>query len=223
MGVQRRLIRLISPGLKIYVKYYFKKTRFWKYKDLKYSILPTVFFPHFTHSTKILLGFLETLPLNGKTLLELGCGIGAVSVLAAKKGAKVVATDINPVAAKNAQMNGVNNGVKIDAINSDLFDNIPPHQFDYIMINPPYYPKKPVNDAEYAWFCGEDFDYFKRCFKQLANYFNANSEVYMILSEDCELDKLIEIASENRLSLTPVYQEKIWGEFTVIYSIQKID
>ena len=151
----------------------------------------------------------------------MGCGIGAVSVLAAKKGAKVVATDINPVAAKNAQMNGVNNGVKIDAINSDLFDNIPPHQFDYIMINPPYYPKKPVNDAEFAWFCGEDFDYFKRCFKQLANYFNANSEVYMILSEDCDLDKLIEIASENRLSFTAVHQEKKWGEFTVIYSIQK--
>lgn len=220
MGVQRRLIRLISPGLKIYVKYYFKKPRSWQYKGLNLTILPSVFFPHFTHSTKMLMDFVEEQDLIGSTFLELGCGTGAVSTLAAKKGAEVTASDINPSAVKNADLNAKANGVQLHAVKSDLFDKIAPHLFDCIMINPPYYPKKPQNDAEYAWFCGEDFDYFKRCFAQLHSYMHHNSFVYMILSEDCDLVKIQSLAKEMNLSFHLVKSKKKWGELTVIYQLK---
>src|SRR5580658_7963873 len=41
-------------------------------------------------------------PFTGRELLDIGCGVGALAVLAAKEGAlRVVATDINRVAVTN--------------------------------------------------------------------------------------------------------------------------
>jgi release factor glutamine methyltransferase len=113
--------KIISPALQLFIKQYFKKPRSYRYKSIKGKVNPGVFFPHFTISTKMLLDFLETKQLKGKTFLELGCGTGFVSVLAAKNGAIVTATDINPAAVENVIENANRNDVRIDARLSDLF------------------------------------------------------------------------------------------------------
>lgn len=54
-------------------------------------------------------GFLE-----GKTVLELGCGLALPSIVAAKLGAKVTALDFHPDVPKFLKVNSAQNGVQID-------------------------------------------------------------------------------------------------------------
>ena len=144
--------RFLSPILKRFAKYYFSKARPYSFKNVKGIILPGVFYPYFTISTKLLLEFVDRLELEGKSFLELGCGTGIISTLAAQKGAQVIATDINPKAIENVELNAKENEVEVKTIFSDLFSAIPEQVFDYIIINPPYYPKRPKNIEEQAWF-----------------------------------------------------------------------
>lgn len=220
--MRRLLLKIISPLLRVFVKYYFKKPRPYHYKMVDGIVLPGVFFPHFTMSTKFFIDFLEDKNLKQKSVLELGCGTGIISVYAAQNGAKVTASDINPASITNVRLNAKRNSVEIKVIQCDLFENIEPSPFDYVLINPPYYPKNPKDDAEKAWFCGVDFDYFKNLFPQLPAYFNPSGFVYMILSENCEIDKIKAIASESNLRFTAVFERQKWGEVTYIYRIERI-
>lgn len=215
--------KIISPALQFYIKHYFKKSRPYRFKNIKGVVHPGVFFPQFTISTKMLLQFLEEKDLAGKTFLELGCGTGLVSVLAAQRGARVTSSDINSAAIENATDNAERNSVKIETILSDLFTEIPTQIFDIIIINPPYYPKAPKSRAEEAWFCGVDFEYFEKLFPSLPSYFNAKSEVFMILSEDCDLDRIKTIAAKNKLEFLTVLEKKKWGEISFIYRIAQIN
>ena len=83
-----RLKKITSPFLQWWFKKYYSKPRSFSYQDIDITISPGVFPPQYTFSTKILLKFLETLNLQGKTFLELGCGSGIISLYAAKKGGR---------------------------------------------------------------------------------------------------------------------------------------
>lgn len=55
---------------------------------------------------------LETLPLEGKTVLDLGCGSGILGIYAALRGAaRVIGYDIDPLAVENSRENFILNGV----------------------------------------------------------------------------------------------------------------
>lgn len=211
--------RIISPILQRFVRFYFKKERKFRYKSINAVVLPGVFFPHFTLSTRFLMSFLEQQDLREVSFLELGCGTGMISCLAAKKGASVLATDINPRALENAQRNAIRNNVEIETLHSDLFDVIPAQTFDYIVINPPYYPKNPKDDAEKAWFCGEGFEYFEKLFLTMEPFMSVQTKVLMVLSEDCELEKIQRIAKQNGFDFSKVIEKKIRGEYNYIFRI----
>jgi release factor glutamine methyltransferase len=183
---------------------------------------PEVFPPHLTFSTKILLDFIESLELHNKNFLELGCGCGIISILAAKKGANVVASDINKTALKYLERNAENNQVKLRILYSDLFEYLNDQTFDYIIINPPYYPKSPKNIKENAWFCGENFEYFVKLFTQLEELREYHKKIFMILSEDCEIDTIKGIASKNNFVFHIDSEKKVMKEnhliFKIIYS-----
>ncbi len=211
--------RITQPFLKTGLAYYYRKPRKYKYQDIEVLVHPDVFPPHLTLSTKILLDFIVELELQYKTFLELGCGSGIISLLASKKGATVTSTDINETALEFLEKASFQNDLKINIKKSNLFENIEGESFEFIVINPPYYPKKPKNVKEKAWFCGEDFEYFKNLFQQLPNYISTDNYVYMILSEDCEINTITTIASKNQLILTPVFKTTKMGEKNTIFQI----
>jgi len=214
--------KIISPLLKKASALYLSKPRKYSYKDISVWVEPSVFPPFITISTKLLLEFVETLNIKGKTLLELGCGCGIISILAAKKGATVTATDINTTALETLEKNALNNGVSMEIINSDLFENIQDKMFDFILINPPYYPKKPNTIAEKAWFCGENFGYFENLFSQLPNFITFENYVFMILSQDCELEKIKAIAFKNEIAFDVISERKILAEKNYIFQLRKL-
>lgn len=211
--------RITHPFLKKGLSFYYRKSRKYKYQGIEVMVHPEVFPPHLTLSTKILLDFISEIDLNNKSFLELGCGSGIISLLARKKGANVIASDINETAIEYLKNASEENNLTIECILSDIFENIPQKTFDYIIINPPYYPKKPKSVKDKAWFCGEDFEYFKALFPQLKSFLSEGNNTYMILSEDCDFETISKIATESKIQLNPLFSTKKMGEVNIIYKI----
>jgi len=211
--------KALENTLRPYLKWYLSKKRTYKYRNLSLIIFPGVFHPGFFLSTQLLLQFLETIHVSGKKVLELGAGSGLISLHLAQREATVFASDISPSAIKNIRENALNNKLQVNVIQSDIFDNMTLQKFDLIIVNPPYYPYDPASESEYAWYCGRNFQYFKRLFSQISNHINPDSEIYMILSEDCDLDSITKIALSEQLTMTMVLSKRKWWEWNYIYKI----
>jgi predicted nicotinamide N-methyase len=62
---------------------------------------------------------LEGLELGGRRVIELGCGLGLPSIAAARAGAGVLATDIDPEALQLLEHNASENRVRIETMVAD--------------------------------------------------------------------------------------------------------
>jgi release factor glutamine methyltransferase len=218
----RQIIKKIThPFLKRVTHFWFSKSRKYIYKNIEVLVHPEVFPPHYTISTKILLDFIDAIHLKEKSFLELGCGSGIISLFAASKGAKVTATDINTKAIEYLQKASEKNKIPISVLYSDLFSELQNVFFDYIIINPPYYPKIPKNQKEKAWFCGENFEYFKKLFQQLSAR-KHKEIIYMILSEDCKIDLIKKIANSYGFKLTIIFKKIVLKEQNYIFKINEL-
>lgn len=215
------LKKITHPFLKYTSQKYFSKPRIYGFEGIKVKVMPEVFPPHCTLSTKILLEYLKPLDLNEKTLLELGSGSGIIALYAASKGAKVTASDINTIALTALKENSSQNGLDIEIVESDLFQNIKQQRFDYIIINPPYYAKQPKNIKEQAWFCGENFEYFQKLFEELTT--RTDHTILMILSQDCDIMHIKHIAKQWSLHLTIEQEQTKLLEQNYIFRISKDD
>jgi release factor glutamine methyltransferase len=199
---------------------YLSKPRHYSYKGIKLTIPPEVFHPGFFFSTKLLLQYIDGFLVARKSFLELGAGSGLISIFAAKKNAVVTATDINPIAIDYLKRNAKDNNVLMDVIHSDLFQNIPLQHFDFIAINPPYYKKTPRSYKDYAWYCGENGEYFHNLFGSLFNYIHATTVVLMILCEGCDMEMIHDIAGRNGFVMNCVHQRQNLFEKDFIFEIK---
>ena len=178
---------------------------------------------------------------SGLKVLEVGAGSGAISIRMAQMGAKVTATEISKTAVAAIESNVKLNQVDVHLVQGDLFAGLD-DKFDLVVVNPPYYPAAVKNEAEYAWYCGEGFEFFLRFFTELPAYLNKemnlkpgleNTKIQgfkeektflpgralMVLSEDCELERIKGLAEKAGLSMREVYRERKWGEWNFIFEI----
>jgi len=198
---------------------YLSSTRTYCWKGITLEIPPEVFHPGFFKSTKILLHYIKHKNCKGNSILELGAGSGLISIYTAKRGANVTATDINTVAINFLKINAVQNNVDLNIIHSDIFNSIPVYLFDMIIINPPYYKKQPRSNADYAWYCGENGEYYQKLFKNLKYYVHEKTEVLMVLCDACDLQMIKDFANENYFALQCVFQRNSIIEKNYIFKI----
>ncbi|WP_435354590.1 methyltransferase [Emticicia sp. SJ17W-69] len=210
--------------VKKYVKRQISKDNWIEFRGLSMLIKKGVFHPLFFFSTKFLIEFLEKESIEEKRILELGAGSGLISFYCeSKKKAIVTASDISPIAIDGLKFNRNRLRAKLQIIHSDLFKNIPKQVFDYIIINPPYYPKKAVSEEDFAWYCGENFEYFSSLFVQIEGYFNENSKILMVLSDDCKIERIAEISKPFGFTMILLQSKKFYFEKNFIFRIVKID
>jgi release factor glutamine methyltransferase len=198
---------------------YLSKARTYVYKGVRLEIPSGVFHPGFFFSTKFLLKFLARQPLNNRSFLELGAGSGLISLFVAKHGAYVTATDINPLAVKCLEKNAMLNEIPMNILESDLYARIPEQPFDLIAVNPPYYRKQPATDAERAWYCGPNGEYFDGFFGGLARYVHPGSGIWMVLCEGCDLEMIKAHAARYSWSLECVRVKRNLIEKDYIFRI----
>ena len=201
------------------VMFYLKWERKYYYESLRLVVLPGVFHPGYFHSTLFMCETLASISLKNKNVLELGAGTGMLSIYCVKKGALATASDISWKAIINIDKNARWNRVAITILQSDLFKNIPKQKFDLILINPPYYKKNPKTDAERAWYCGENMEYFANLFEQIPFFITKDSTVLMVLSQDCDIHGIKRMAEANNLDFTLRTEKQFRFEKNFIFTI----
>lgn len=78
---------------------------------------------------------------NGVAVLDMCTGSGAIAVAIAKNAeCKVAACDISGAALEVAKANALNNGVKIEFYQGDMWEALDGGRYDIITANPPYIP-----------------------------------------------------------------------------------
>lgn len=87
---------------------------------VRLEVPPTVFGDGLHPTTATCQELLTGLVGPGTRLLDVGCGSGALSVVAALAGAEVTAIDVDPVAVAATMGNAASNGVEVDASTTPL-------------------------------------------------------------------------------------------------------
>jgi len=146
------------------------------YKNLKIDAPSSVYFPR--EDSLLLAETLKEMKLKDKNILEVGCGSGFLSILAASLGAQITAIDINLEAISSTLKNAKNNNVKLTAFQSDLFSNIT-NKFDLIFFNPPYLPDKDNIDGKETW---SEKNTISRFIKQAKTHLNPNGTILLLIS-----------------------------------------
>lgn len=154
-----------------------------------------VFHPQFFYSTRILLEELGRVDLNGKQVLDMGTGSGILALAAARRGARVLAVDVNPAAATAAATNAEANGLvaRVSVRTSDLFSGVGDEKFDVIVWNPPFYPRAPLNAARAAWDAGDSYDVLRRFAASAALHLRPGGRCILIFSSDMNIPLIVDM------------------------------
>src|SRR5689334_1594678 len=97
--------------------------------------------------SELLLSYADVPP--GTTLVEIGCGRGGGALRAARGGARVVATDLNPAAVAQVARAGRAEGLALVAVRTDLAHGV--RAVARVLFNPPYLPTPPGERDPDPW------------------------------------------------------------------------
>jgi release factor glutamine methyltransferase len=199
------------------------KTRWTHASGFRLVVHPTVFHPRFFITSKFFAKFIGHLDLTGKRVADVGTGTGILALAAARAGAaNVVAIDINPnaveAAAENARANGLHD--RVTALRSDLLSEIEPGpRFDVILSNPPFFPDEPRDIADRAWNAGPDYRDIAAFFEQARERLTPNGSIYLLLSSDCDLNKIGTLIKDAGFGARLADQRSILFESFDIYEL----
>jgi release factor glutamine methyltransferase len=141
--------------------------------------------------TFMLIDALEIVP--GEKALEIGCGSGLVSLHMARAGATVTAVDLNYEAAVCAKAAAGLNGLRLEVIRSDLFQNVN-GCFDLIVFNPPYLRGEGTDVSDLAWAGGRTgTETLGRFLEQARGHLGPEGRIVVIVSSDMEQAPLKEM------------------------------
>lgn len=129
----------------------------------------------------------EEQALKGKDVLEIGTGSGLLALCCLKaKAKKVIATDVNDSAIKNANHNAAQLGLAerletrlVPLDDCSAFSVIKESEkFDLIVSNPPWVNQRPASIDEYALY-DEDFGLMKSLFEGLEQHLKPGGRVLL--------------------------------------------
>ena len=204
----------------LYVKRALARTDVTTMFGLRLTVPPTVFHPRFFRTTRFLGEHIAGLDLAGRHLLEMGCGSGLLSLLAARGGATVTAVDINPEAVAATLANAAANGLagKVSGIVSDLFEDVPRNPgYDYILWNPPFYPVEPTDNASHAWNAGEGYGVLDRFARQAGDHLRPGGKLMIQISTEIDAGAVLSLFSRGSDALRPVASKRMPFETLSIY------
>lgn len=105
--------------------------------SVKLLLDPGLAFGTGTHPTTALcLEWLDGQDMDGKSVLDYGCGSGVLAIAALKLGAaQAVGTDIDPQALQATQDNAVRNGINLAVLSTYHPEQLPCRLYDVVMAN----------------------------------------------------------------------------------------
>jgi release factor glutamine methyltransferase len=184
---------------------------------------PTVFHPRYFLTSEFFAEFVARLDLAGKRVADVGTGTGILALAAARAGAaSVVATDINPHAARSAAENARANGLasRVSAACSDLLSAIAPRPlFDVILANMPALPGEPADLAERSWYAGPDYRDVASLYEQARERLVPGGRMYVLLSSESDLKTITSLFERARFRGRQVQERSHLIESVRIYEL----
>ena len=188
--------------------------------------VPTgVFHPGLFFSSGVLATEIERRKPRGRSVLDVGCGSGVLSLIAARGGATVTAIDINAEAVGATLANAAANDLNIEVLRSNLYGALNGRRFDLVVVNPPYFAKDPADDTERAWFAGADLGYFEQFFAGLDDHLAIKPEpgtALMVLSEGCDMAVVSAAATRHGFRLGVAARKQRWLGVQVVWVIDRV-
>jgi len=158
-----------------------KESVLYQIQGVEIIVNPTVFPP----ATDTKLSAAHILVGSNMRTLDLTTGSGIFSVIAGLQGASGIAVDINLKAVKNAQENFVKHSVNMQALQSDLFSNVPSEKFDQIFANGPLFEGRVNDPLDYACYGAKKF--VKILLSSVKTYLKPKGRLLLIQSEWSDL------------------------------------
>jgi release factor glutamine methyltransferase len=126
----------------------------------------------------------------GERVLDMGTGSGVNALLAASRGASVVAVDVNPHAVAAARSNASRNGLseRVDVRLSDVFSAVD-GSYDVIVFDPPFRWFAPRNFFEMAS-TDEDYRAMTHFFREVHRYLEPDGRMLIFFGTSGDLGYL---------------------------------
>jgi HemK-related putative methylase len=184
-------------------------------------VLPQVFNPVLLRTGAFMARALMRLPLDDTasfSVLDMGTGSGIGAVFAARRGARVIAVDINAEAVRCARINALLNHLddRIEVRQGDLFAPVTGEKFDLVLFNPPFYRGVPSNNLDHAW---RGLDVFERFAGGLAAMLNPGGQALLVLSSDGDCHALLDELAAAGFHSETAEQKDLINEVLTIYAV----
>jgi release factor glutamine methyltransferase len=219
----RRLLRRVIHFLAYHFILSRRRTRTTRVAGFQLTVRPTVFHPRWFLSSACFAEFIGRLDLRGKHVAEIGTGSGILAMAAARAGAEhIVATDINPNAARTAGENARSNGFgcRISALCSNLLSAVAPGpRFDVILSSPPKHAGEPRDIADRGWHAGPHYRDIAALFEQSRERLQPDGRLYVMVSSDSDLDLLGRLIDRAGFSARRACERSIWIESFIVYEL----
>lgn len=214
----RKILEILSQPL---YQLYASTNSEWHYKGLDITVLQGVFHPNWFVTSRMLLEHLEQLDVSGKEFLELGCGTGTQACRAVQKGAIGYASDITSSSCENVRVNASLNDINVQVYQSDIFEQIPDGQnFDFIFVNPPFVEQYPEEEKDFAFCCGEQYEYYNSLFSGLSSRLKSDGKLIMALAKSCNCERIESIANDAGYSFKRIDQCRKYAETNYLFEIK---
>lgn len=145
----------------------------------------------------------------GERVLDMGTGSGVNAILAAGRGAEVVAVDVNPHAVEAARANAERNGVpdRVTVAQSDLFSEVD-GRFDLVIFDPPFRWMKPRDWAE-ASITDEDYRTLTAFFANVRDHLAENGRILVFFGTTADIGYLEQLVETNGLASRVVARRRL--------------
>jgi release factor glutamine methyltransferase len=152
---------------------------------------------------------------EGERVLDMGTGSGVNAILAATKGAQVLAVDINPQAVEAARANAERNGVadNVEVRTSDVFSEVE-GRFDVIVFDPPFRWFRPRSLLEAAM-TDEGYRAMTTFFRHARQYLADGGRMLIFFGTSGDLGYLLSLFDEEGFTSEVVahdqFEREGWG------------
>lgn len=162
--------------------------------------------------------------VKAKSVLEIGTGSGLIALCCLQhKARKVVATDINPWAQKNAIFNAkalnLDGRLEVRLVSQktpDAWSVIgPAERFDVIFSNPPWQPGKPIHVQDFAFY-DPDFQLLKSFLEDLPAHLKPGGRAFLAYGCVEAVNKLKALATAKGFQLK-VHDERDLNELPSLF------